>query len=55
MAVGWYLRLWRDQTAQRFLTDFAILRLIRDLELRGAETVELCLEDIDWRGGYLAW
>ena len=37
------------------LTDFAILRLMRDLELRGAEIVELCLEDIDWRGGYLAW
>ena len=29
------------------------LRLMRDWELRGAEIVELCLEDIDWRGGYL--
>jgi len=35
------------------LTDFAILRLMRDLELRGAEIVELCLEDIDWRAGTL--
>src|SRR5260370_27401064 len=31
--------------------DFAILRLMRDLGLRGAEIVELCLEDIDWRAG----
>jgi integrase/recombinase XerD len=29
--------------------DFAILRLMTDLGLRGAEIVELCLEDIDWR------
>src|SRR5208282_4980845 len=36
------------------LTDFAILRLMRELELRGAEIVELCLEDIDWRAGTLA-
>ena len=35
------------------LTDFAILRLMRDLELRGAEIVKLCLEDIDWRAGTL--
>ena len=26
---------------------------MRDLELRGAEIVELCLEDIDWRAGTL--
>ena len=31
--------------------DFAILRLMTDLGLRGAEIVELCLEDIDWRAG----
>jgi len=34
--------------------DFAILRLMTDLGLRGAEIVELCLEDIDWRAGSLA-
>jgi integrase len=33
--------------------DFAILRLMRDLGLRGAEIVKLCLEDIDWRAGTL--
>jgi integrase/recombinase XerD len=33
--------------------DFAILRLMTDLGLRGAEIVELCLEDIDWRAGTL--
>src|SRR5260370_33551713 len=33
--------------------DFAILWLMRDLGLRGAEIVELCLEDIDWRAGTL--
>ena len=33
--------------------DFAILRLMTDLGLRGAEIVELCLEDIDWREGSL--
>ena len=26
---------------------------MRDLGLRGAEIVELCLEDIDWRAGTL--
>jgi integrase len=31
--------------------DFVILRLMRDLGLRGAEIVKLCLEDIDWRAG----
>jgi integrase len=34
--------------------DFAILRLMTDLGLRGAEIVELCLEDIDWRASTLA-
>jgi site-specific recombinase XerD len=34
--------------------DFAILRLMTDLGLRGAEIVELCIEDIDWRAGTLA-
>ena len=33
--------------------DFAILRLMTDLGLRGSEIVELCLEDIDWRAGTL--
>jgi site-specific recombinase XerD len=33
--------------------DFAILRLMTDLGLRGAEIVELCLEDIDWRASTL--
>jgi len=33
--------------------DFAILRLMTDLGLRGEEIVELCLEDIDWRAGTL--
>jgi site-specific recombinase XerD len=33
--------------------DFAILGLMTDLGLRGAEIVELCLEDIDWRAGTL--
>jgi integrase/recombinase XerD len=33
--------------------DFAILRLMMDLGLRGEEIVELCLEDIDWRAGTL--
>ena len=33
--------------------DFAILRLMTDLGLRGAEIVELCLEDIDWRAATL--
>jgi site-specific recombinase XerD len=33
--------------------DFAILRLMTDLGLRGAEIVELCLEDIDWRADTL--
>jgi integrase/recombinase XerD len=33
--------------------DFAILRLMTDLGLRGAEIVELCLEDIDWNAGRL--
>jgi site-specific recombinase XerD len=34
--------------------DFAIVRLMTDLGLRGEEVVELCLEDIDWRAGTLA-
>jgi integrase/recombinase XerD len=34
--------------------DFAILRLMTDLGLRGAEIVELCLEDIDWRAATVA-
>ena len=34
--------------------DMAILRLILDLGLRGAEVAGLCLEDIDWREGTLA-
>jgi integrase/recombinase XerD len=33
--------------------DFAILRLMTDLGLRGEEIVELCLEDLDWRAGTL--
>jgi integrase/recombinase XerD len=33
--------------------DFAILRLMTDLGLRGAEILELCLEDIDWRASTL--
>ena len=33
--------------------DFAILRLMTDLGLRGSEIVELCLEDIDWRASTL--
>src|ERR1700737_3531997 len=33
--------------------DFAILRLMTGLGLRGAGIVELCLEDIDWRAGTL--
>jgi integrase/recombinase XerD len=33
--------------------DFAILCLMTDLGLRGAEIVELCLEDIDWRASTL--
>jgi site-specific recombinase XerD len=33
--------------------DFAILRLMTDLGLRGAEIGELCLEDIDWEAGRL--
>ena len=33
--------------------DFAILLPMTDLGLRGAEIVELCLEDIDWRAGTL--
>jgi integrase/recombinase XerD len=33
--------------------DFAILRLMTDLGLRGAEIVELSLEDIDWRASTL--
>jgi site-specific recombinase XerD len=33
--------------------DCAILRLMTDLGLRGAEIVELCLEDIDWRAAML--
>lgn len=33
--------------------DFAILRLMTELGLRGAEIVELCLDDIDWRAATL--
>jgi site-specific recombinase XerD len=33
--------------------DVAILRLMTDLGLRGAEIVELCVEDIDWNAGTL--
>jgi site-specific recombinase XerD len=33
--------------------DLAIIRLMTDLGLRGAEIIDLCLEDIDWRAGTL--